>query len=89
MSDGKTLKRVISRSSYTWIRCTWCAMNGSDRQGFELHKHLGCDHDRRMPCNSPGVQHVWFIFCSDRHLQYFQHSHIDMGKLPPGHRATL
>jgi hypothetical protein len=29
------------------------------------------------------------VFCTDRHKDYFMHSHISMGNLPPGSRLAV
>ena len=78
---------VLSFSSQTWIKCTWCVMHGFSKQGYELYKLTTCDHDRRLPC--AGLEHVTYIFCSERHRQYFRVSHKRMGNLPPGFKKIL
>jgi len=83
------LQKVRSFSSGDWIKCVWCAMNGEDNPGYEMHKTVMHDHARDIPCDDPRSQHVNFVFCSERHRQYFLHSHKDLGQLPPGYGSTL
>lgn len=81
------LKQIYSFGSGDWIKCAWCVMHGYDRQGFELHKYRLCEHRRDIPCVIG--DHVTFVFCSDRHLQYFKYSHVDLGNLPPGLKTVI
>lgn len=80
-------KGVFSFSSHTWIKCTWCAMHGDDRQGFDLYRFTACDHDKRLPC--AGQEHIKYIFCTERHRLYFMNSHKNMGNLPAGFKRIL
>jgi hypothetical protein len=64
-------------------------MHGQDRPGYELYKSVFHEHARSIPCASPYAEHVNFVFCSERHRQYYLNSHIAMGQLPAGHRSTL
>lgn len=82
-------KMVFSHSSGTWIKCVWCAMHGQDNPGYELYKSVFHEHARALPCDHPASQHVNFVFCSERHKQYYLNSHIDMGNLPAGFRTGL
>jgi hypothetical protein len=82
----RNAKGVFSFSSGTWIKCAWFEC---DLQGYELYKSVFHEHAREMPCDHPMSQHVNFIFCSERHKQYYRNSHIDMGNLPAGHKSTL
>lgn len=78
------LKKILSANSGRWIPCVWCTMHGEDRPGYELYKSVMHEHARNIPCDHPRASHVNYVFCSERHRQYFRHSHIDMGNLPPG-----
>jgi hypothetical protein len=80
------LKRVRSFSSGTWITCAWFEC---DRQGFELHKSVFHEHDRRLPCDHPLSGHVNFLFCSERHKRFYANSHIALGRLPAGYRTVV
>ena len=83
------LKPVLSGNTGQWIRCVWCHMNGQRRRGFELHKTLFHEHARTVPCEDPRAKHVQYLFCSERHKQYFRNSHIELGNLPAGYRSVI
>ncbi len=82
---GGVVKKILSSSSGTWIRCNWFEC---ERPGVELHKSIFHEHAKDLPCGHPMSQHVNFVFCSDQHKRLFQHSHIEMGKLPPGYQIS-
>lgn len=79
-------KKVLSRGSGEWIRCAWFEC---ERHGFELYKTIFHEHARTLPCDNPLSEHVNFVFCSERHRQYFVNSHRDMGNLPKGYVKSL
>lgn len=79
-------KKVLSFSSHQWITCAWF---GCEKIAFDLHKAVFHEHARELPCHHPLSGHVNFIFCSDRHKRYYQHSHISFGQLPAGYRKSI
>lgn len=79
-------KKVWSHGSQNWIRCAWFEC---EKQGYELYKAVFHEHARDLPCHHPRSEHVNFIFCSERHKQYYMHSHISMGNLPKGFVKSL
>jgi len=79
-------KRVIMGGSGIPVRCAWFEC---DKDGFELYKSVFHEHRRDMACNDPRSEHVNFIFCCERHKQYYLHSHIDMNNLPAGFKTVL
>jgi hypothetical protein len=84
-----TLEKVLNRDhpeDTRWIVCGWADCT---KPGYELHKTLFHDHNPGFPCNDARVKHVWYIFCSDKHKNYFLHSHIKLGNLPPGARNSF
>ena len=85
----RNAKKVMSASSGDWIKCVWCALNGQDNPGYELYKSVFHEHARQLPCNHPMANHVNFVFCSERHKQYYLHSHKDLGNLPEGFKTGL
>jgi len=55
-----------------------CAWMDCERPGYSLYVI-------RIDEGAPGhPKVVRYAFCSERHRQYFAHSHRDFGKLPPG-----
>lgn len=84
-------KRVISFGTGKPIGCTWCAMHGHDKPGYELHKHTACRHPVGFggwSCDDPRSEHIHYVFCTERHRLYFMNSHRDMGNLPAGFRTV-
>jgi uncharacterized protein YodC (DUF2158 family) len=81
-----SLKRIHSYSSDNWIRCAWFECG---KDGYEMHKSVFHEHDRALPCDHHLSAHINFVFCSERHKQYYLHSHIDLWNLPKGHKSTL
>ena len=77
------LKKIINGVG-DWIPCCWFECR---KPGYELHKAIHHDHARTVPCERGA--HINYVFCSDRHKQLFAHSHIDMGKLPPGYKLMI
>lgn len=62
------------------VKCCWTGpgADSCERDGLELYKIV-------IP--QPG-EVIHYVFCSQRHLEYFRYSHISFGKLPPGSRLT-
>ena len=83
------LQKIMSASTGNWVPCVWCRMNGEDRPGYELHKSVFHEHAREIPCDDPRAVHVNFVFCSERHRQYYLNSHKALGQLPAGFRSSL
>lgn len=79
-------KKVYSHGSGLWIQCSWFECQ---KDGYELYKTIFHEHARSVPCNSSMAEHVNFVFCSERHKQYFLNSHLSMGNLPKGYAKSL
>jgi hypothetical protein len=79
-------RKVLSATTGGWIQCCWFECQ---KHGTTLHKTVLHEHMKTMRCDDPLSQHVNFIFCSEKHKQFFLHSHRDMGKLPPGFKKTV
>jgi len=69
-----------------YLLCCWTEC---EKPGYDLHKARTHDHAPRLPCDHPLSKHTWWVFCSDRHKQYWVNSHRDMGNLPAGYRNTM
>ena len=82
-------RKVRSLNSDRWIDCLWCRMHGFNKPGYELYKTVLHEHAPELQCDHPLSEHINYVFCSERHRQYFLHSHIDMGNLPAGHKSTI
>jgi hypothetical protein len=83
------LKKVLSGNTGAWIKCVWCHMHGHDKAGYELYKSVFHEHLPSLACDDPRAKHVNYLFCSERHKQYFRNSHIEMDQLPPGYRSVI
>lgn len=84
-------KKILNRDRQlqgdtAWLKCCW---DDCERPAVSLHKVLKHEHAKGLPCNSPMSKHPWFTFCSEKHRQYFIHSHIAHGRLPTGEHGRL
>jgi hypothetical protein len=79
-------RKVLSFSSETWIRCAWFEC---EREGYELYKSVFHEHASTLACDNPVSSHVHFIFCTERHRQFFRNSHLNFGQLPAGHHYKV
>ena len=83
---GINARKVLSASTGTWIQCCWFEC---EKPGYELYKSVFHEHAKELRCDDPRSQHVNFVFCSERCRQFYLHSHIEMGKLPPGYKLSI
>lgn len=85
-------KKVLSLDKWAaggeirWLPCCW---DDCENTGTTLHQTRFHDHARGWPCDHPEAKHPIYVFCSERHRQYFLNSHIAHGKLGAGHRNTV
>lgn len=79
-------KKVLSLDAERWLVCSWMPC---ENIGVELHKTRFHDHARGLPCTHPDAKHPWYVYCSERCRQYFLHSHISYGNLPPGFKLAI
>jgi hypothetical protein len=75
-------KKILSRDAERWLICCW---DTCDHDAYEMYKSLFHDHPKGMGCNHPQATHLWYTFCSERHLRYFVNSHRDYGNENPRH----
>jgi hypothetical protein len=76
MPGTSVRKTVINLSTGVHIPCCW---DDCTRDGVELHKCVV-----REPT---GRAH--YVFCSERHRQFWINSHRDNGRLPAGFRLSV
>lgn len=81
-----TAKKVLSFTSGNWIPCCWFEC---EKPGYELYKAVFHEHAKSIPCADQRAGHINFIFCGERHKQLYLHSHVSMGKLPPGYKLAI
>jgi hypothetical protein len=60
------------------VKCCWVGpgADSCERDGLEMYKIV-------VPGRN---ENIHYVFCSERHLDYFRHSHLAFGMLPPGSR---
>lgn len=94
MTTARHGKGVLSmdkamRGETVWLRCAW---DECEHQGVTLHLAVHHAHAVGMACADPYAKHIRYVFCSERHRQYFLHSHrpeVGYGNLPVGERGRL
>lgn len=79
-------KPVLSMDTGNWIMCAW---SDCERRGVQSNMSVLHDHAKGLGCDHPDAKHPRYIFCTNRHKQFFDHSHIELGKLPAGYRSTI
>ncbi len=88
-SERRVLDREnAERLDYHHLLCCW---DTCDRYGLEIYKIrvnygiLPGDGITRpdLPYNT------WYVFCSERHRQYWANSHRDLNNLPPGFKLGI
>lgn len=74
-------KKVINHDrGGSYVLCAWA---DCEKDGYELFKV-------RVNYGTSAAPHVLnYVFCSERHRQYFVHSHRAYGHLPPGHKMSV
>lgn len=75
------MQRVWSYVNDQWIQCNWFEC---DKDGFEQYKAIQHDHHPDIRCGNAPTEHTNYIFCSERHLRYYQNSVKDLWNLPAG-----
>lgn len=83
---GKNIVNLDHPGDVRFITCAW---DTCEARGVDLHRAHFHDHNPGYPCEASGAKHVIYVFCSERHKQYFAHSHHRMGYLPPGSRTLM
>jgi len=70
-------KKVFSHDSGLWLTCCW---HDCEKQGVTLYMVVDRHHQE---------EEVRFVFCSERHKQYWLNSHVSMGNLPVGMKGMI
>jgi hypothetical protein len=79
-------KPILSRETGNWLLCCW---DECEKTGTTTHRTRFHDHAKGLQCDHPDARHPWYTFCTERHRQYFLHSHHSLGNLPAGYRLSL
>lgn len=81
----RTERRVLDRDHAETMddHHLLCCWDTCDRYGLELYKARVQDGTDRFPRNT------WYVFCSERHKQYWVNSTRDLNNLPPGFKLGI
>lgn len=79
------LKRVWSKTSEKWIQCNWFECS---RDGYNNFRYIVHDHSHLIPCNHHLATHVNYIFCCERHREYYENSPRNHWNLPAGKKTV-
>jgi len=99
-THGMVEKKVVNLDrGGTFVMCAWL---DCDRDGYELYKVRQHTHAPNIACHSSLASHVSFVFCTERHKQYWLACTGEMAKhtearnngrvagmLPPGWKRDL
>lgn len=76
------LNKKVINFDHAGDKKIYCAWDECDRDGYELHRV-------KVNYGTAGTPHnVTYVFCTDRHKQYWLHSEKKYGNLPPGYRLS-
>lgn len=65
-------RKVLSHDSGDWLLCCW---DDCQRQGYDMHKAI----QRTTSKASGRLETVSYVFCTERHRQFFLNSHRRYG----------
>lgn len=65
----------------TYVLCAW---DTCDKPGYEMYKCV--EHDNKSGYEDKTIT---YVFCTERHRQYFIHSVMRAGDLPKGFRLSM
>jgi hypothetical protein len=72
---GRVRKALINMQTGAHLACCW---EDCRRDGVQLHQVRVRE----------GESTVTYVFCSERHKQYYLHSHVSYGNLPAGYGSV-
>jgi hypothetical protein len=82
---GIVQKKVINHDrGGTYVMCAW---DTCEKSGYEIYKCVERDHSPGYA--STDAKTITYVFCSERHRQYFIHSVIKANDLPPGFKRGI
>lgn len=82
MREHAILHKKVINLDHDGDRKVKCAWDECDRDGYEMHKV-------RVNYGTPEMPHILnYVFCTERHKQYFLNSHRKYGRLPEGYRLS-
>ena len=98
---GRVYKRVVNLD-HGGTKMVTCAWSDCERDGYENNKIIIHEHAKTIGCSSPLAKHIHYVFCSERHRNYWgessgwranrlaeQHQGRIHGMLPTGSRGSI
>lgn len=82
MREHAIIHKKIINIDHDGDRKVACAWEDCPKDGYELYKCTVNYGTLGKP------QIVRYVFCTERHRQYWIHSHRSYGNLPPGYRMS-
>lgn len=80
--DHAILHKKVINLDHVGDRHVMCAWDTCERDGYEMHKV-------RVDYGKTGPHIVNYVFCTERHKQYWINSHRAYGQLPPGYKRSF
>ena len=82
MREHAVIQKKVINLDHDGDRKVMCAWDECDRDGYELNKV-------RVNYGTPqSPQVVSYVFCTERHKQFWINSHRKYGNLPAGYRMS-
>ena len=81
---ARHMRRVIIREGAQEGERIWCAWDDCDKHGYDAHRV-------RINEAKPGfpAKYINYVFCSNRHMEFWKNSHRQFGRLPAGSRSSI
>jgi hypothetical protein len=78
------IQRKVINLDHDGNRNIMCGWDTCERDGFEMHKVVTND-------SAPGYppKYMTYVFCSERHKQYWVNSIHDCNNLPAGYKSSI
>jgi len=99
-SHAMAHKKIINHDrGGTYVMCAW---DECDRDGYQLYSVRAHEHAGSIDCDSSLAKHITYVFCTERHKQYWlactgasarelaaRYNGRQMGMLPAGMRKMI
>jgi hypothetical protein len=85
MREHAIIQKKVINLDHAGDRNVMCAWDICERDGYEMHKI-------RLRDSAPGVvpvKTITYVFCTERHKQYWINSTSKYGNLPPGYARSI
>lgn len=77
------MKKVINLD-HDGSKHVMCAWDTCEKDGFENNKVVAHEGAKGYE-----TKDITYVFCSERHKQYWLHSTVSCNNLPPGYRSSI